>query len=73
MTSLSHWRVRLAQRALRDSDVTVAVLGDRLGYASESSFSHAFSRVVGASPTRYRREVASEAGPAPARVPLRSA
>ncbi|WP_051707611.1 MULTISPECIES: AraC family transcriptional regulator [unclassified Streptomyces] len=55
---LSHWRVRLAQQALRDSDTTVAALGERLGYASESSFSHAFRRVVGMSPSRYRRNAA---------------
>jgi AraC-like DNA-binding protein len=52
---VSHWRLRLARQALRDTDTTVAALGERLGYASESSFSHAFSRVVGVSPSRYRR------------------
>lgn len=55
LTYLAHWRARLAQRALRDSDVTVATLAGRLGFASESSFSHAFTRVVGTSPGRYRR------------------
>lgn len=55
---VSHWRLRLARQALRDSDTTVAALGERLGYASESSFSHAFSRVVGMSPGRYRRTAA---------------
>jgi AraC-like DNA-binding protein len=55
LTYLAHWRVRLAQRALRTSDTTVAALAERLGYASESSFSHAFARVAGTSPSRYRR------------------
>lgn len=54
LTYLAHWRVRLAQRALRTSDVTVAALAERLGYASESSFSHAFARIVRTSPSRYR-------------------
>lgn len=58
LTYLAHWRVRLAERALRTSDTTVAVLAERLGYASESSFSHAFTRVVGVSPSRYRRAAA---------------
>jgi len=53
---LAHWRIRLAERALRTSDVAVATLGERLGYASESSFSHAFTRIAGTSPSRYRRE-----------------
>lgn len=60
LTYLSHWRVRLAERALRESDATVASLAERLGYASESSFSHAFTRITGMSPSRYRRG----AGPA---------
>ncbi|MCP2265294.1 AraC family transcriptional regulator [Promicromonospora thailandica] len=58
LTYLSHWRVLLAERALRDTDVTVAALGARLGYASESSFSHAFTRVTGTPPSRYRRAAA---------------
>ena len=55
LTYLSHLRVRMAQHALRTSDVTVAGLADRLGYASESSFSHAFTRVAGTSSSRYRQ------------------
>jgi AraC-like DNA-binding protein len=55
LTYLSHWRIRLAERALRTTDTTVAALADRLGFASESSFSHAFTRVAGTSPSRYRR------------------
>jgi AraC-like DNA-binding protein len=53
---LAHWRIRLAERALRTSDVPVAELADRLGYASESSFSHAFTRLAGTSPSRFRRD-----------------
>jgi AraC-like DNA-binding protein len=55
LTYLSHLRVTLAQRALRTSDTTIAALADDLGYASESSFSHAFTRVAGTSPSGYRR------------------
>jgi AraC-like DNA-binding protein len=55
LTYLSHLRVTLAQRALRTSDTTIAELADDLGYASESSFSHAFTRVAGTSPSGYRR------------------
>lgn len=54
LTYLTHWRVRLAERALRRSSTTVAELADRLGYATESSFSHAFTRVAGMPPSRYR-------------------
>jgi AraC-like DNA-binding protein len=40
---------------LRDGDTTIAVLAAQLGYASESSFSHAFQRITGTTPGRYRR------------------
>jgi AraC-like DNA-binding protein len=61
---LTRWRIRLAERALRDEDSTVAALAAQLGYASESSFSHAFQRVAGTAPGRYRR--AARAGSPPA-------
>jgi AraC-like DNA-binding protein len=54
LTYLHRWRIHLAQAALRDSDATVAALAARFGYASESSFSHAFTRTAGVSPRRYR-------------------
>lgn len=59
LTYLTHWRIRLAERVLRESDATVASLAQRLGYASESSFSHAFSRIAGTSPSRYRHRSAA--------------
>ncbi|MFI5952502.1 AraC family transcriptional regulator [Cryptosporangium sp. NPDC051539] len=58
---LTRWRIRLAERALRETDTTVAALASELGYASESSFSHAFARTVGVSPGRYRRSVRTPA------------
>lgn len=50
---LAHWRMRLAQHALRRGEVPVTTLARDLGYASESAFSHAFKRIVGVSPSRY--------------------
>jgi AraC-like DNA-binding protein len=52
---LTRWRMRLAERALREEDMTIAVLAAQLGYASESSFGHAFQRITGTTPGRYRR------------------
>ncbi|HEY4018851.1 MAG TPA: AraC family transcriptional regulator [Pseudonocardiaceae bacterium] len=63
---LNRWRMLLAQRALRDSDVRVGSLATELGYASESAFSTAFKREVGESPLRYRyrvREASSSTRP----------
>jgi AraC-like DNA-binding protein len=54
LTYLTEWRMRLAERALRDETTAVAVIGQSLGYASESAFSNAFKRVTGSSPRAYR-------------------
>jgi AraC-like DNA-binding protein len=54
LTYLHKWRMRLAQQALRDTQDPVSVLAAALGYGSESSFSHAFTRSTGVSPSRYR-------------------
>jgi len=54
LTYLAEWRMRLAQRALRDEETSVAALARSLGYGSESAFSNAFKRIVGRSPKAYR-------------------
>ncbi|ANZ40905.1 DNA-binding protein [Lentzea guizhouensis] len=60
LTYLNRWRMLLAQRALRGSDVRVGELAVELGYASESAFSTAFKREVGESPLRYRYRMRDE-------------
>jgi AraC-like DNA-binding protein len=52
---LTAWRMRLAERALREDRAPVAAIGQTLGYASESAFSNAFKREIGVSPQRFRR------------------
>ncbi|MDE1147777.1 MAG: AraC family transcriptional regulator [Azospirillaceae bacterium] len=54
LTYLTEWRMRLAQRALRDETTPVSTLALNLGYTSESAFSNAFKRVTGTAPKRYR-------------------
>jgi AraC-like DNA-binding protein len=54
LTYLAEWRMRLAERALREEATPVAVVARSLGYASESAFSHAFKRLTGNSPKSYR-------------------
>lgn len=56
---LTEWRMRLAERALRQNGAPIAKLAESLGYASESAFSHAFKRVTGRAPKRAHREKAS--------------
>lgn len=54
LTYLTEWRMRLAERALREEPTGVAQIGQTLGYSSESAFSTAFKRVTGHSPRAYR-------------------
>ncbi|WP_420471937.1 AraC family transcriptional regulator [Brevundimonas sp. FT23042] len=54
LTYLTDWRMRLAERALREETTAVAVIGQSLGYTSESAFSNAFKRVTGVSPRACR-------------------
>jgi AraC-like DNA-binding protein len=54
LTYLTEWRMRLAERALREENSPIAVIGQALGYSSESAFSTAFRRVTGNSPKAYR-------------------
>lgn len=54
LTYLTEWRMRLAERALRDESTPVSVIAQSLGYTSESAFSHAFKRASGQSPRLYR-------------------
>lgn len=54
LTYLTDWRMRLAERALRDESTAVALIGQSLGYSSESAFSNAFKRVTGSSPRAFR-------------------
>ncbi|GAA4577213.1 AraC family transcriptional regulator [Planotetraspora kaengkrachanensis] len=56
---LMRWRMHAAGRELRDTDRTVHAIAGNWGYGSESSFSNAFKRVMGASPRTYRRRDAS--------------
>lgn len=54
LTYLAEWRMRLAERALREEKTPVAVVARSLGYTSESAFSNAFKRMTGHSPKAYR-------------------
>lgn len=52
---LTRWRIELAARQLRDGKVTVARVAHAVGYGTESALSVAFKRVLGMSPSVYRR------------------
>ena len=51
--------MELAKELLREGEVAVAQVAERVGYGSTSAFSVAFSRHVGVPPSRYLRSIAS--------------
>ncbi len=53
MEYLVAWRMALAKDLLGRSDVSVGATAERVGYSSTSSFSIAFSRRVGRTPTQF--------------------
>lgn len=55
MEYLLGWRMEIAKHLLRDERMTVGEVAERVGYASTSTFSTAFSRHFGVPPLRYAR------------------
>jgi AraC-like DNA-binding protein len=55
---LTRWRMHAALRMLRDGD-RVHDVAEAVGYDSESAFSRAFKKYIGASPVKLRRPEAS--------------
>lgn len=52
---LSEVRMQEARALLRDTDLSVAIIAERLGYATEAAFRRAYRRVVGRTPGTDRR------------------
>jgi AraC-like DNA-binding protein len=55
MEYLLAWRMAVAKNLLRRDDLSIGEIAERVGYGSASTFSTAFSRHVGHSPSRYAR------------------
>jgi AraC-like DNA-binding protein len=53
MEYLLSWRTEIAKDLLRREGLSVSEVAERVGYGSTSTFSVAFSRLVGQSPSRY--------------------
>ena len=58
---VTRWRMRLASNWLRDTDISLTAISERLGYDSDGSFERAFKREVGVAPGAYRRRVRTKA------------
>jgi AraC-like DNA-binding protein len=57
MEYLLQWRMTVARTLLQAGSLQVSEVAERVGYASTSAFSVAFSRVVGVAPSRYGQPV----------------
>lgn len=56
MQYVTRLRVTIAEQWLRERQMPVAVIAERLGYGSEAAFRRLFKRVSGVSPGRIRTE-----------------
>lgn len=56
---VSRWRMQLAARSLKANHATISSIAQKLGYDSDSAFSHAFKRIMKCSPREYREKLAS--------------
>lgn len=52
---LMNWRMQRARRLLTESKLSMQVIAENTGYASEASFSKAFKQNFGISPGAYRK------------------
>jgi len=53
---LFSWRMAMAKDLLRQHDISLVEIAERVGYSSASTFSTAFSRHVGQPPSHYARQ-----------------
>jgi AraC-like DNA-binding protein len=56
---IARWRVQLGSELLRNSNWSILGVAHEVGYASEAAFSRAFKRIVGESPSVWRRTAAA--------------
>lgn len=55
MHYLARWRMQMAAELLRHGKANIAAIAAEIGYGSEAAFSRAFKKIVGASPSSWRR------------------
>jgi transcriptional regulator GlxA family with amidase domain len=55
LTYLTRWRMTVAARLLRETDLPIESVAARVGYGSPFAFGKAFKRSIGIAPGGYRR------------------
>ncbi|MFK7801299.1 MAG: AraC family transcriptional regulator [Anaerolineae bacterium] len=61
MQYLARWRMNVAVTLLKEEDLSLGELANRMGYQSEAAFSRAFKRFIGMSPGAARKKSKLEA------------
>lgn len=61
---VARWRMTKAAELLRESDLPMIEVAERVGYQSEAAFNRAFKRWEGTAPATYRRQQLAAASPA---------
>ncbi len=54
MSYVARWRMNVACRLLQDSNDSLAIIADKVGYKDVAAFSRAFKDLIGNSPARWR-------------------
>ena len=57
---LIQFRVELAKRLLRETDLSLSEITEQCGYSTESYFMKQFKSVTGITPTEYRKQGPSD-------------
>jgi len=58
MQDLAGWRLQLAARQLKPTELPLKTIADETGYESEAAFNRAFKRLFGIPPGDWRRRQA---------------
>ena len=56
---LNNYRMQIAQKYLKETDLTLADISERVGYNNLPYFCTIFKRIYGMTPTQYRLSAAS--------------
>lgn len=59
LSYLTHWRMQVARKLLRDSDAPMIEVAEQSGYRSEAAFGRVFKRQFNMAPAGYRRSSSS--------------
>jgi AraC-like DNA-binding protein len=54
LTYLTEWRMRLAEKELREGSMSISDVAGLIGYGSDAAFSNAFKRATGRAPKQFR-------------------